>query len=181
MKINEGIKLATGPAYGECGSLLPLSCPLPRAKAAACRRSPKSPSSCTTRSPKSGSRAPAFSNQGRIKAKTPAIVPHQGKSRQPMINHFTVMTPTRWIGRTGRRTVKACTQEKSSPGGEETGEGERPTKLSGRVAMPVCPRPSRSPKSETRTRFPPNQGKNPSNRASSRQIKANAQISKTPR
>ena len=120
-------------------------------------------------------------NQVPIKAKTPAIVPHQGKSRQPMINHFTVMTPTRWIGRTGRRTVKACTQEKSSPGGEETGEGERPTKLSGRVAMPVCPRPSRSPKSETRTRFPPNQGKNPCNRASSRQIKANAQISKTPR
>ena len=78
-------------------------------------------------------------HQGRIKAKTPAIVPHQGKSRQPMINHFTVMTPTRWIGRTGRRTVKACTQEKSSPGGEETGEGERPTNLSSRVTMPIRP------------------------------------------
>ncbi len=29
------------------------------------------------------------------------------------------------MGRTGRRMVKSCTQEKSSPGGEETGEGER--------------------------------------------------------
>ena len=75
-------------------------------------------------------------------------------------NHRQIGASTRWMGRTGRRMVKMCTQEKSSPGGEETGEGERPTKLSGRVIMPAAA----------------NQGKNPCNRAKSRLIKAAMKI-----
>ena len=159
MKINEGIKLATGPAYGECGSLLPLSCPLPRAKAAACRRSPKSPSSCTTRSPKSGSRAPAFSNQGRIKAKTPAIVPHQGKSRHPLKNESSPH----------RRAIP--TRHAPSPPSLDVGRSMLVVGCFGqiphlRLSAFICgkvPPPSRSPKPEIRARIRPNQGKPPSN------------------
>ena len=40
-------------------------------------------------------------------------------------NHHQFGEPTRWMGRIGRRMVKSCTQEKSSLGREETGEGER--------------------------------------------------------
>ena len=49
----------------ECGSLLPLSRTELRSKAAASRRTPKSPSSCTTRSPKSGKPARFPPNQGK--------------------------------------------------------------------------------------------------------------------
>ena len=57
--------------------------------------------------------------------------------------------------------------------GKETGEGERPTNLSNRVAIPICPRPSLDQKSETRTRFPPIKAKTPAivpNQASSRHL-----------
>ena len=64
-------------------------------------------------------------------------------------------SPTRWIGRTGRRMVEPCAREKSSPGGADTGEGE-----GHHHSIPFAPTA--------------NQGRNPCNRASSRQIKANA-------
>ena len=158
--------------------------------------------------PNSGNRHPARSNQGRIKAKTPAIVPHQGISRQPMkklnatipsangaapyqpratpweranrlspalkgrpippikaktpvivhdqgksrqtpksqIPVCLANPPAGWGGRAAERSNHAP-RRNPLPGGEETGEGERPTKLSGRVIMPAAA----------------NQGKNPSN------------------
>ena len=60
-----------------------------------------------------------------IKAKPPAIKANQASSRQTPFFQTSPSEPTRWMGRTGWRMVKSCTQEKSSPGGEETGEGER--------------------------------------------------------
>ena len=62
-------------------------------------------------------------------------------------NHHQFGEPTRWMGRIGRRMVKSCTQEKSSPGGDETGEGERHHQ-----SIPDCANPG-------------NQGKKPCNRA----------------
>ena len=61
-----------------------------------------------------------------IKAKTPVIVHNQGISRQTPKNESPLFgQSTRWMGRTGIRQVKTCTKENSSPGGEDTGEGER--------------------------------------------------------
>ena len=72
-------------------------------------------------------------HQGRIKAEIPAIVPHQGKSRQTpyfqtavhSVNH-----PLDWADR--QTDGKTFTKEKSSPGGD-TGEGERHHQ-----SIPVC-------------------------------------------
>ena len=54
-------------------------------------------------------------HQGRIKAKTPAIVPNQGKSRQTP--YFQTAAKHPLDGRTGRRMGKTFTKENSSPGG----------------------------------------------------------------
>ena len=64
--------------------------------------------------------------QGSIKAKTPAIKANRASSRQTPKNESPLFgQSTRWMGRTGIRQVKTCTKENSSPGGEDTGEGER--------------------------------------------------------
>ena len=93
-----------------------------------------------------------------IKAKTPVIVHDQGKSRQTPKSQIPVCLanpPAGWVGRAAERSNHAP-RRNPLPGGEETGEGERPTKLSGRVIMPAAA----------------NQGKNPSNQGSSCLIKA---------
>ena len=82
-KIFEDIKPATG-----LGPWSPATCRRfelgdmsPSSKAQSCLRTPHGPSPCPARSPKSGSRDPISP----IKAKTPAIVPNQGSSRQTRI------------------------------------------------------------------------------------------------
>ena len=64
-------------------------------------------------------------HQGRIKAKTPAIVPNQGKSRQTPNFQTAVRSANHPLDGANRQTNdKTCAKEKSSPGGEDTGEGE---------------------------------------------------------
>ena len=43
------------------------------------------------------------------------------------------------MGRTGRRTAEPCARENPLLGGEETGEGERPTNISDSATVPVHP------------------------------------------
>ena len=84
-----------------------------------------------------------------IKAKTPAIVHNQGISRHPPNFPTAVRSANQPLDRSDRLpNGKTCTKQKSSPEGEDTGEGERHHQ-----SIPFCASPS------------PNQGKNPSNRA----------------
>ena len=73
-------------------------------------------------------------HQGRIKAETPVIVPHQGKSRQTPYFQTAVRSANHPLDWADRQTDgKTFTKEKSSPGGEDTGEGERHHQ-----SIPVC-------------------------------------------
>ena len=133
-----------------------------------------------------------------IKAKTPAIVPHQGKSRQ------TPKSPKR-PGR-ARHSVRAVTANPNATVGNHLHgkSGNRRWQAAAGTGLPALPclalfacfavpPPGNSPLCDfapprlcvknpvIKSQSSLNQGKNPCNRASSRQIKANAQISKTPR
>ena len=131
------------------------------------------------RAPKS---VPGLPNQTSIKAKTPVIVPNQGKSRQTSFFQTAVLSanpPAGWVGPAAEKPLRVP-RKNPLQGGEDTGEGERPTNLSNRVALPIRSRSSRSPKSKTRTRFRPSiKAETPAikaNRAKSSLIKAAMKI-----
>jgi len=106
--------------------------------------SPTNISSGTTQNPSPGF---PFKLQSRQKPLQSCLIKaYQGKSRQTPDSRIQLLD-----GSNRRTNAKPCTKEKSSSWGEETGEGERPTNLPNRVALPT----------------PTNQGKNPSNQGKS--------------